>query len=178
VERLRGLEAIWIRGNVDRWCLDRSDAPPVTHQLLDRCRELLGEELTGELAALPEQEVLDGVRYCHASPVSDLIGFFPEPAEDEEQLLEGVEEARLVFGHTHLQFSRPSGSGIELVNPGSVGMPFDGDRRAAWALLAGGLDLRRVEYDWQASADAIRERLGEAGEVPAKRIEQARFDVE
>ena len=35
-----------------------------------------------------------------------------------------------------------------------------------------------MEYDWQASADAIRERLGEAGELPAKRIEQARFDVE
>jgi predicted phosphodiesterase len=177
VERLRELDATWIRGNVDRWCVDRSDAPPVTHELLDRCRELLGEELTGELASLPEQQQLDAVRYCHASPVSDLLSFFPEPADDEEELLEGIDEPRLVFGHTHLQFSRRSASGIELVNPGSVGMPFDGDRRGGWALVTDAVELRRVEYDWQASAEAIRERLGDAGEIPAKRIEQARFDV-
>lgn len=178
VERLKELDATWIRGNVDRWCVDRSDAPPVTHPLLDRCRELLGEELTDELAGLPEQEVVDGVRYCHASPVSDLLSFFPEPVEDEEDLLEGVQERRLVFGHTHLQFTRLSASGIELVNPGSVGIPLDGDRRAAWALASDGLELRRVDYDWQASADATRERFGEAGETPARRIEQARFDVQ
>jgi predicted phosphodiesterase len=85
-----------------------------------------------------------------------------------------------VFGHTHLQFRREvAGGGIELVNPGSVGIPLDGDHRAGYALLApdGTLELRRVEYDWQASASAIRELLGEAGEIPARRIEQARFDV-
>ena len=178
VERLGELDAVWIRGNVDRWLVDRSDAPPVTHALLDRCRELLGEELTAELAGLPEQAAIDGVRYCHASPGSDMLSFFPEPVDDEEELLEGVRERRLVFGHTHLQFTRRSGSGIELVNPGSVGIPLDGDRRAAWALAGEEVELRRVEYDWQASADAIRERLGEAGEIPARRIEQARFDVE
>ena len=31
VERLRELDATWIRGNVDRWLLDRGDAPPPTH---------------------------------------------------------------------------------------------------------------------------------------------------
>ena len=41
-----------------------------------------------------------------------------------------------MFGHTHLPFRRISTtSGIELVNPGSVGMPFDGDTRAAYALI-------------------------------------------
>jgi diadenosine tetraphosphatase ApaH/serine/threonine PP2A family protein phosphatase len=65
------------------------------------------------------------------------------------------------------------------VNPGSVGMPFDGDPRAAYALVRadGGIEPRRVEYDHRASADAVRECLGEAGEVPARRIEQARFDA-
>jgi predicted phosphodiesterase len=179
VDRLRELEATWIRGNVDRWLLDRSDAPPPTHPLLDRCRELLGEDLAGELAGLPEQEVIEGVRYCHASPGSDMLTFMPDPRGHDEELLEGVAERRLVFGHSHRQFQRDSGAGIELVNPGSVGAPWDGDRRAAWAVAGdGGVELRRVEYDWQRSADAIREVLGEAGEVPAKRIEQARFDVQ
>jgi predicted phosphodiesterase len=177
VERLKRLDAVWIRGNVDRWTVDPGDAPEIMHPALALCRELLGEELALQLDSLPEQEVLDGVRYCHASPVSDMLSFLPEPADDEEQLLQGVEEPRLVFGHTHLQFRREAANGVELVNPGSVGIPLDGDRRAGWALVGEELELRRVEYDWQASADAIRERLGEAGEVPARRIEQARFDV-
>jgi diadenosine tetraphosphatase ApaH/serine/threonine PP2A family protein phosphatase len=69
--------------------------------------------------------------------------------------------------------------GTELVNPGSVGMPLDGDHRAAYALVDGhgALEQRRVPYDHEASARAVREVLGGAGEVPARRIERARFDV-
>jgi predicted phosphodiesterase len=179
VERLKPLDAIWIRGNCDRWLVDTSDAPDFLRGALARCGELLGGELVAELAGLPEQEVLDGVRYCHASPVSDMRSFFPEPRGGEEKLLGDAGEPRVVFGHTHLQFTRRAAGGIELVNPGSVGLPWDGDHRAAWALVGddGELDLRRVEYDHMASAAAVRERLGETGELHARRIEQARFDV-
>ena len=67
----------------------------------------------------------------------------------------------------------------ELVNPGSVGMPCDGDHRAAYALVppGGPVELRRVEYDWAASAAAVRDRLGPAGELAARRIEAASFAV-
>jgi diadenosine tetraphosphatase ApaH/serine/threonine PP2A family protein phosphatase len=113
----------------------------------------------------------------HGSPVSDMQSFTPEPGEDEAELLEGVTDRRLVFGHTHLQFQRPAvRDGIELLNPGSVGIPLDGDRRAAYAVLHddGTIELRRAEYGWQSVADAVREKIGD---LPAKRIEQARFDV-
>ena len=55
----------------------------------------------------------------------------------------------VIFGHSHLQFAREAEGGRLLVNPGSVGLPFDGDRRAAYALWHGGreFELRRVEYD-------------------------------
>jgi diadenosine tetraphosphatase ApaH/serine/threonine PP2A family protein phosphatase len=87
-----------------------------------------------------------------------------------------VETERVAFGHTHIQFEREGPASIHLVNPGSVGMPWDGDRDAAYAILHddGRVELRRAEYDWRASAAAARERVGE---LPAKRIEQARFDV-
>jgi diadenosine tetraphosphatase ApaH/serine/threonine PP2A family protein phosphatase len=126
-----------------------------------------------------ETRTHDDVLYCHASPHSDVEAFLPEPAVTDAQLLEGVTAKRVVFGHVHLQFRREGPDGIELLNPGSVGIPLDGDRRAAWAVVRtdGSVELRRVEYDHQASADAIRERLGADGEVFAKRIEQARFDV-
>jgi len=68
---------------------------------------------------------------------------------------------------------------VELVNPGSVGMPFDGDHRAAYAVVteSGAVEHRRVGYDHEASAAAVRERLGDAGEVPARRIERASADA-
>ena len=67
----------------------------------------------------------------------------------------GVEARRVVFGHTHLPVpARGARAAIELVNPGSVGIPLDGDHRAAYALVHddGRVELRRVEYDWQAAA--------------------------
>ena len=176
---LRELDAVWIRGNGERWAADPKDAPEAVHGAVLKCAEMLGERLVSDLAALPETYTEGGTLFCHGSPGSDVRSFLPEPAEDEAELLEGLEHDRLVFGHTHLAFARRAGGGVELVNPGSVGMPFDGDPRAAWALLRadGAIEHRRVDYDRAASAAAVRQALGEAGELPARRIERATFDV-
>jgi predicted phosphodiesterase len=177
VARLRELDARWIRGNVDRWTADPSDAPEPVRPALTRCAELLGSEEVERLAGLPESETIDDVLYCHASPGSDVAGFAPEASDEDAELLLGVAARRVVFGHTHLQFRRLGPSGIDLVNPGSVGIPLDGDRRAAYAVVGEDVELRRVEYDHAASAARVREILGDAGETFARRIEQARFDV-
>jgi diadenosine tetraphosphatase ApaH/serine/threonine PP2A family protein phosphatase len=176
VARLRELDAEWIRGNVDRWLVDDGDVLDPMRPLIERSREMLGEELCRELAALPESTTRDGTLYCHASPLSDMDGFYPEPHETDAERLMGVEARRVVFGHTHLQFTRVGPGGIELVNPGSVGIPLDGDRRAAYAIVADdeSVELHRVEYDWQTAAAEVRAKVGE---LPAKRIEQSRFDV-
>jgi diadenosine tetraphosphatase ApaH/serine/threonine PP2A family protein phosphatase len=176
VERLKQLDAEWIRGNVDRWLVEAEDAPEVMVPLIERSREMVGDELCQELAALPEATAHEGTLFCHASPLSDMDSFYPEPQESDAERLMGVQAERVVFGHTHLQFEREGPSGIDLVNPGSVGMPLDGDHRAAYALLHddGRIELRRVEYDWETSARNVREKVGD---LPADRIEQARFDV-
>jgi putative phosphoesterase len=175
-ERLRQLDAEWIRGNVDRWLVDAPDAPEAMIEAIERSRELAGPELSRELAALPESTTHAGTLYCHASPLSDMDSFYPEPHDTDLERLMGVEARRVVFGHTHLQFRREGPGGIDLVNPGSVGIPLDGDRRAAYALVHDddAIELRRVEYDWQAAAREVRQKVGE---LPATRIEQARFDV-
>jgi predicted phosphodiesterase len=184
VERLDTLGAEWIRGNGERWTANPLDAPgdDVVQGAVSASRAELGDDLIARLVDLPEQTVLGGVRYCHASPLSDVRSFLPEPGDDEEELLEGVEERRLVFGHTHLPFRRiAKGRGIELVNPGSVGMPFDGDTRAAYAVVHddGRFEHRRVEYDSpQAVASLVRERFGEGWtDTVARRIERASFAV-
>jgi putative phosphoesterase len=176
VERLKELDARWIRGNADRWLDDAPDAPEPMVPVIERAREALGEELMAELAELPERLDEGEVIYCHGSPESDMKSFLPEPSDSDPELLNGVEAGRVVFGHTHLAFSRTGPNGIELVNPGSVGLPWDGDHRSAYALVHddGGVEQRRVEYDWRRAAAAVRER---AGDLPARRLEQARFDV-
>jgi predicted phosphodiesterase len=183
VERLDSLGAEWIRGNGERWTANPLNAPndDVVQGAVAASRAELGDELLARLANLPEQTVRDGTRYCHASPVSDVRSFLPEPGEDEDELLEGVEERRLGFGHTHLPFRREASNRIELVNPGSVGMPFDGDTRAAYAVVRDGgeLEHRRVEYDSPAAAARfVRERFGQAwADTVARRIERASFAV-
>jgi putative phosphoesterase len=66
----------------------------------------------------------------------------------------------LLFGHTHLPYHKTVG-GTLFVNSGSVGKPKDGDARAAYVLLELGrhpkVTLRRVAYDVEAAARAIRE---------------------
>ena len=180
VERLGSLGAEWIRGNGERWTAGPAEAPDdeVVQGAIAACRDALGDEIVERLARLPEQTVRDGVRYCHASPVSDVRSFLPAPGDDEDELLAGVEERRLVFGHTHLPFRRESG-GLELVNPGSVGMPFDGDTRAAYAVVRDGeVEHRRVNYDSAAAARLVVERFGHGwGETVARRIETASFAV-
>ena len=177
VERLRELpHATWIRGNADRWLVDRHDAPAPVDAIAERTAELLGDEIVRDLNVLPESTAIAGTLYCHASPQSDMESFFPEPGDRDAELLMGVDARRVVFGHTHVAFARPGPGGIELVNPGSVGMPWDGDHRASYAVVGeAGVEHRRVEYDWKASVAAVRERVGE---LPARRMELARFQVD
>lgn len=180
VERLRDLDgAQWLRGNGERWTAAPEDAPDddVVQGAIASCRAALGDGLVDELGALAESvELADGTRCWHGSPRSDVRSFLPEACPDEDELLAGVTEHRLVFGHTHLPFRRRA-RGVELLNPGSVGMPFDGDHRAAYAVIDedGGLDLRRVAYDHEASAAAV-ERIGGAWTATvAARLRTARM---
>ena len=167
VDALRALpNAIWIRGNVDRWCADPDSAPEdeMLRGAIADCRGALDQAVVDQLGALPEQAVIAATRYCHASPLSDLRSFLPEESDEDEEVLAGATERRVVFGHTHIQFRRTRPDGIELLNPGSVGMPMDGDTRAAYALVNedGSVELRRVGYDLDTSIEGLRDRFGDA----------------
>jgi predicted phosphodiesterase len=97
----------------------------------------------------------------------------PEPADDEAELLAGVTAKTVIFGHTHLPFFREA-DGLELLNPGSVGLPFDGDPRASYVRLYddGSIEHRRVPYDHASSVAKVRAIPG-WGEPAARRLENA-----
>jgi putative phosphoesterase len=181
IESLRALDATWIRGNTDRWLEDASDAPDnqVVQRAIGQTRDALGAA-AHELASLPATVEIDAALVCHASPRSDMASFMPAASERDAELLSDDDPDVIVFGHTHLQFQRPAGRHT-LVNPGSVGLPFDRDRRAAYALWrsGGGVELRRVDYDSDAYTVQLRERLGpalgEGVETLVRRVQEAAF---
>ncbi len=46
--------------------------------------------------------------------------------------------------------------GVRLVGPGSVGRPYEGERGARWAILGPDVELRRTDYDHEATAELYR----------------------
>ena len=185
VAALRALDgpALWIRGNGERWSAHPDELPAEggepAYSGAHACASALGDRLTLVLDALPPEGRLEenDTRVCHGSPLSDVRSFFPEPAEDEAELLDGVTEPRMIFGHTHVPFRRVAATGTELINPGSVGVPLDGDHRAAYALVAddGAIVHRRVAYDHTQSIQALRQRYGDEEwvQIIAGRLERA-----
>jgi putative phosphoesterase len=173
-------DAAWLRGNTDRWLIDDSDRPPLATAAAEDCREALGDTGVRELGGLPFDVREGETLFVHASAASDMRSFWPEPGDDEDELLDATSASvrLLVFGHTHLPFAREA-RGIRLVNPGSVGMPFDGDHRAAWAVVHddGRVEHRRVAYDHERSAAAIAEHFGDTAwtQTIAGRVRAARM---
>jgi predicted phosphodiesterase len=150
-----------IRGNVERWLKEEPEAPASAMAFLtpalNAARDSLGPELVERLYRLPERAELDGILVCHGSPVSDVESFAPEPQPGEESMLGGEAERTILFGHSHRQFRRAGPNGTQLVNPGSVGAPLDGDPRAAWALYEDReIHFRRTEYDVERAAAQMR----------------------
>jgi predicted phosphodiesterase len=168
---LRALpNAVWIRGNGERWLREPPLDRPEVMEVYEVFTGDLPDDVVEWLYELPPQAELDGNLYVHGAPVSDVESFAPQPQEGEERLLGDLHDRTIVFGHSHQQFRRSGPRGTDLVNPGSVGMPLDGDTRAAWATWDGDFALRRTEYDFEQAAEAYRSLGGPFGELVANRI--------
>ena len=147
LERLRSLDADvrFIRGNADREVYEEGAqgfAPP---EVLDFVRERLSDDDLEFLRALPLTVSVGPVLFCHATPRNDEEIFTSiSPEESWREALAGVDSEVVVCGHTHIQFDRRIGE-IRLVNAGSVGMPYEHEPGAYWALVDGAdVELRRT----------------------------------
>jgi predicted phosphodiesterase len=152
----------WIRGNGER-----ALGPDGSDAVIGEAEEALrftashfseGERL--ELSALPKSVTLDldglgETLFCHASPRNDLDIVTPgTPEERFPVLLDGVAERVVVAGHTHMQLDRQVDR-VRWINPGSVGMPYEGEVAAFWALLGPDVEMRRTPFDVQRSIEAL-----------------------
>jgi putative phosphoesterase len=116
-------------------------------------RELLLPEQIEFLQRLPltKSVTLDRFRFhlSHATPDGDLYKNHLQPDISDEALAVAVESIDADFvlcGHTHMPMIRKIGTKT-FINPGSVGLPLDGDPRASYAVFHDGkVRLRRVKY--------------------------------
>jgi diadenosine tetraphosphatase ApaH/serine/threonine PP2A family protein phosphatase len=107
-------------------------------------------------STLPLAATLDDVVYCHATPTDNLpLTTAATPDEAVAETFAGV-TGTVVIGHSHHQFDRRVGA-LRVVNAGSVGMPYEGEVAAFWALVEDGEPrFRRTPMDVERAVVAIR----------------------
>ena len=143
-----------VRGNHEDYVLDqaRTDAPRSgPHFEISRNAFWTYQKLNGQIDSLqtmPFQISIPGpanseIRVVHASMRNNRDGIYPESSDAELRIKIAPGPAVLCVGHTHRPLIRQVDESL-VVNVGSVGIPFDGDRRACYA------QVTRKNLLWQA----------------------------
>jgi len=187
-ERLRELDWPAIEGNTDRYISDARPGHPFA-ELIAWNRERLGADGLAWLAERPFSLEDESLLVVHANPkdLEDLLVTEPDPDGAQTltteahgaELMEGVEADLTVYGHIHY-FSRGEFGGKRVASIGSVGMPFDHDPRAAYAIAEWdgshwALSPRRVAYDHEAVADEVLAQGGQLAEPRSLRFRESRM---
>ena len=171
-----------VRGNWDDCVLEALDGQygledPQEIQLL-RMTQYLMEDLKPEyidwLRKLPmvAKKEVDGLRFSfsHNLPEKNYGGdlLVENNTEKFDQLLDETTDVA-VYGHVHKQLLRYGSQGQQIINPGSIGMPyFDWEvlknHRAQYALLEVengelvNIQFRKVAYDYEAELESAKEK--------------------
>jgi putative phosphoesterase len=152
------LEGKLLDSDVARWEHEQHDDPAL--------RDYVGRTRAQEVVDL---DGLGTTLFCHGSPRSDEeCVTSATPDERVRQFMAGVQAVCVVTAHTHMQYDRHVGE-TRLLNPGSVGLPYEPEPGCAhWALLGPEVELRRTPYD----LDAALDRMRAAGMPGFERIEE------
>jgi predicted phosphodiesterase len=170
VDRVRELGWPGVVGNTDEvlWRPDeharqRARAPKL-HALLrlifdeygPATSDRLGDDRVAWLRELPAEQRVDDLVLVHAAP-GDLWRAPAPDASDEElaAVYQPLQAAIAVYGHIHRPYTRAL-TELTVANSGSVSMPWDGDPRASYLLVADGHpEVLRVEYDVEREASLL-----------------------
>jgi predicted phosphodiesterase len=166
LDRLLGLgdRVVWVRGNADRELvqLARGEGGDIPDPIAPWAARQLSTGHVDWLASLPHAVTLpiDGfgpVVFCHATPRDDEeVVLVDSRLERWTEVLEDLPEEvmTVVCGHTHMPFTRLANT-RQIINPGSIGMPY-GRPGAHWAVLnAGTVEMRLTSYDLEAACAKI-----------------------
>jgi putative phosphoesterase len=154
IDRIRERGWPGVMGNTDEalWTLPATlseNSVRIFKVIAGATTSLLGAERVAWLKTLPlEWRDADRAAVVHAVP-GDTWKIVPTDASDAElqEIYGPLGAALVVYGHIHRPYLRIVGD-FTLANSGSVGMPFDGDRRASYLLIDDGRPkIRRVGYN-------------------------------
>ncbi|HWL11018.1 MAG TPA: metallophosphoesterase family protein [Planctomicrobium sp.] len=157
---------VCIRGNHDHALAQRVPATGTSgyRRLASVTRpqhwELMEPQHFKFLGRLPVTSYLRDRQNCffliHATPRDPMDEYLGNDPEGWRQRLTGIDANFVCVGHSHLPFHLDLGD-VQVINPGSVGQPRDGDWRASYAIIEDGkVSLHRVEYDLDAAIQQTR----------------------
>jgi putative phosphoesterase len=168
IDRIRALGWPGVYGNTDEalWDPGKTDAY-LAGAGLDRMREIVAEQTAFTLAELGTDRLawLRGHPLCwtahdlavvHSTPDS-VWSIVPASGPDEAlvRTYQPLASKRVVYGHIHQPFVRQL-PGLLLANSGCLSLSYDGDPRAAYAVVdPDGIVIRRVDYDIEREARAL-----------------------
>jgi len=123
--------------------------------------EQLNATQTKFLARLPitRRVTINKKRFylVHATPRDAMDEYVGSDRQTWAERLQAIDADFVCVGHTHQPFVLNLGR-VQVVNPGSVGQPRDGDPRCAYAVIEDGqVQLRRVAYDIDATVRQMKE---------------------
>jgi putative phosphoesterase len=101
---------------------------------------------------------LGGLRFflVHGTPRDPLDEYLTNDARIWEKRLADIDADIVCVGHTHVPFHLDLGR-LQVLNPGSLGQPRDGDPRGSYAVIHDGrVEFRRVQYNVDEAIDALR----------------------
>lgn len=156
---------IVVRGNNEDYLLDygtprapESWQDPTQFAMLAWLDRQFDDEFKGIIATWPDTLQMrfndaPPIRLLHGSARSVHESIFPCASDGEvKESLAGTSEQVVVAGHSHLPMQRTVGS-WQVFNPGSVGVPLDGEASASYMLLESDSNgwqptFRRVPFDY------------------------------
>jgi putative phosphoesterase len=160
IDWLREKDAVTVMGNHDFAVATDGDPKaaltqqPVVLAMRDWTKAQLRASELNWLRKLPRQKTFEmgGAIWLmlHATPVDPLYDSRLQPdASDQlvDKLTRDAQADVMVVGHTHLPYLRTRRK-MQIVNPGSVGQPMDGNPQASYAVWDHGrITLERISYD-------------------------------
>ena len=138
--------------------------------------EAIGDERLAWLRTLPLRWSDHDLTVVHAVP-NDAWGIVPATASDEEmeRVYAVLASTRVVYGHVHTPFVRRLRT-FTLANMGAVSQSFDGDTRAAYAVVDDDrVEIRRVEYDIEAEVRLLLRSNDPFAESTAQALRTGRY---
>lgn len=185
-------QARYILGNTDRYLLEKKyPVQPGSESWQDSLlasfqwtTEYINPAAVEFLSNVPTCQVVEAGQWqllaVHGSPRSDEEGLTPHTTCLEfNSMGVPVGTSVLAAGHTHIPMDRTM-CGVRVINCGSIGLPFDGDPRAAYVIvtkLSGqelSVDLRRIDYDIEQAVSRLETRYHPAAKVGAYNLRHAR----